>query len=95
MIYEGFATTRSSMTDEASFVERLNSLPKFVVSTALDEVEWNKGRLIEDNVAEQVSKLKQQPGQDILIHSSDNLLYTRLCNTTSSMSLGSGSILPF
>jgi hypothetical protein len=39
-------------------------------------------KLIEDNVAEQVSKLKQQPGQDILIHSSDNLLYTRLCNTT-------------
>ena len=58
------------------FADRLNNLPKFVVSTTLETVEWNNSRLIKENVAEEVSKLKQQPGQDILIAGSGTLIHT-------------------
>ena len=74
--YQGFAAAWPSMTDEAGFADRMNSLPKFVVSTTLEKVEWNNSRLIKGNVAEEVSKLKQQPGQDILIAGSGELVHT-------------------
>jgi dihydrofolate reductase len=74
--YQGFAKAWPSMTDEQGFADRMNSLPKFVVSTTLKEVEWNNSRLIKGNIAEEVSKLKRQPGQDILIAGSVELVHT-------------------
>ncbi len=75
--YQGFAAAWPSMTDEAGFADRMNSLPKFVVSTTLEEpLEWNNSTLIKENVAEEVSKLKQQPGQDVLIYGSADLVHT-------------------
>ncbi len=73
--YQGFSAAWPSMTDDAGFADRMNSLPKFVVSTTLEEAEWNAS-LIKANVAEEVSKLKQQPGQDILIYGSSDLAHT-------------------
>ncbi len=63
------------MTDEEGFADRMNSLPKFVVSTTLQDVEWNAS-LIKDNVAEEVTRLKQQPGRNILVYGSGDLVYT-------------------
>jgi len=40
------------MTDEEGFAYRMNSLPKFVVSTSLEEVEWNNSRLNRGNIAD-------------------------------------------
>ena len=74
--YQGFAAAWPSMTDEEGFVDRMNGLPKFVVSTTLEEVEWNNSSLIKENVDEEVSRLKQQPGQDILIYGSGDLVRT-------------------
>ncbi len=75
--YQGFAAAWPSMTDEAGFADRMNSLPKYVVSTTLEEpLEWQNSTLIKENVAEEVSKLKQQPGQDILIYGSADLVHT-------------------
>ncbi|GAC1350245.1 MAG: dihydrofolate reductase family protein [Ktedonobacteraceae bacterium] len=74
--YQGFAAAWPSMTDEEGFADRMNNLPKFVVSTTLEEVKWNNSRLIKENVAEEVSKLKEQPGQDILIGGSGELVHT-------------------
>ena len=74
--YQGFAAAWPSRTDETGFADRMNSLPKFVVSTTLDKVEWNNSRLIKENVAEEVSKLKQQPGQNLLIYGSGALVHT-------------------
>jgi dihydrofolate reductase len=65
--YQNFAAAWPSMADEAGFANRMNSLPKFVVSTGLEEsLEWNNSSLVKDNVAEEVARLKQQPGRDIL-----------------------------
>jgi dihydrofolate reductase len=58
------------------FADRMNSIPKFVVSTTLEEVEWNNSRLIKRNIAEEISKLKRQPGQDILVAGSGDLVHT-------------------
>ncbi len=54
-------------SDEAGFSDRMNSIPKYVVSTTLKEPAWNNSRLIKTNVVNEVPGLKQQPGQDILI----------------------------
>jgi hypothetical protein len=53
----------------------MNGYPKHVVSTTLEEpLEWNNSTLIKGDVAEDVSRLKQQPGKDILIFGSGNLV---------------------
>ncbi|MEC5425096.1 dihydrofolate reductase family protein [Virgibacillus sp. C22-A2] len=72
--YQGFAAAWPSMTDEDGFADRMNSLPKYVVSSTLNEVEWNNSMLIKDNVAEEISDLKQQSGQNIAIHGSSELV---------------------
>jgi len=74
--YQGFAAAWPSRTDEQGFADRMNGLPKFVVSTTLEKVEWNNSRLIKENIPEEVSRLKQQPGQKILIYGSGDLVQT-------------------
>jgi dihydrofolate reductase len=55
----------------------MNGYPKYVVSMTLEEpLEWTNSTLIEGDVAEEVSKLKRQPGKDILIFGSGNLVNT-------------------
>ncbi len=76
--YEGFAKAWPSMKDEVGFADRMNSLPKYVVSMTLKEVGWNNSRLIKTNVTEEVRKLKQQPGKDILVYGSSQLVDTLL-----------------
>src|SRR4030095_6096283 len=59
---------------EGEFAVRMNALPKYVASRSLSEpLPWN-GRLLKGDVAEEVAKLKQQPGQDLLIYGSSELV---------------------
>lgn len=74
--YDGFAKAWPTMPDTGAFGERMNSLPKYVVSTTLQTVEWTNSRLIKENIAEEVANLKQQPGQDLLLEGSSQLLRT-------------------
>lgn len=74
--YQGFAAAWPTMKDTGEFGERMNSLPKYVVSTTLDKAEWNNSTIIKANVVEEVSKLKVMPGQDILIGGSGDLAHT-------------------
>ncbi|MHB8645748.1 MAG: dihydrofolate reductase family protein [Thermomicrobiales bacterium] len=74
--YQGFAAAWPTMTGTGEFGERMNSIPKFVVSTTLEAVEWNNSTLIKGNVPEEVAQLKQQPGQDILVGGSRELVHT-------------------
>ena len=75
LTYEGFAGAWPTMTDENGFADRMNSLPKFVASTTLKKAEWNAS-LIKDDIADEVAKLKEQPGQNILIYGSGELVQT-------------------
>jgi dihydrofolate reductase len=74
--YEGFAAAWPSRSDEAGFADRMNGVAKYVVSTSLKDAAWNNSTIIAENVAEEVSKLKQQAGQDILIAGSATLIGT-------------------
>ena len=73
--YEGFAAAWPSRTDEDGYAERINGLPKFVASTTLTETAWNASVLPSD-VAAEVSALKRQPGQEILVFGSADLVHT-------------------
>jgi dihydrofolate reductase len=74
--YQGFAAAWPSRTDEAGFAQRMNSLPKYVVSTTLEKAEWSNSHLIKGNITKEVSKLKEQPGQDVLVAGSNRLVHT-------------------
>jgi len=56
--------------------ERMNSLSKNLVSATMDKAAWNNSTIIKENVAEQISALTQQSGQDILLFSSGTLVQT-------------------
>jgi dihydrofolate reductase len=76
--YETFAAswpTQEWIEREGDFAERMNSLPKFVASTSLEEpLEWQNSSLLKGDVAEEVRGLKDRPGQDILMYSSAKLM---------------------
>jgi dihydrofolate reductase len=85
--YEGFAAAWPRMTEQAGelsvsdalllgrYADMMNGYPKYVASTTLQKpLEWNNSMLIEGDVAEEVSRLKQLPGKDILIFGSGKLV---------------------
>lgn len=70
--YEGFAAAWPSRT--GAFADKMNSLPKYVVSTTLKNATWEGSHIISKNVPEEVAKLKQQPGGDIIVAGSCTLV---------------------
>jgi dihydrofolate reductase len=61
------ADTKPSAADyEVEFARIWKDMPKVVFSKTLDKVEWNS-RLVRDNIAEEIRKLKEQPGKDLAI----------------------------
>ncbi|MFA1821088.1 dihydrofolate reductase family protein [Virgibacillus oceani] len=72
--YEGFAAAWPTMTDEDGFADRMNSLPKYVVSSTLEKLEWNNADLLKRDFMKEVQSLKREPGQDIAIHGSGELV---------------------
>jgi dihydrofolate reductase len=76
--YEMLAGYWPTVTDrdskEIEVADRLNGAVKYVVSSTLKTGEWNNSRIIKKNVVEEIGRLKQQPGQDILISGSATLV---------------------
>ena len=70
--YEGFAEAWPSRGGE--FADKFNSMPKYVVSKTLENAEWNNSTQIRGDVAAAVTKLKQEPGADILVNGSAQLV---------------------
>jgi dihydrofolate reductase len=66
----------SGVDDEAAAA--LNSARKYVASRTLDRVDWNNSVLLEGDVVEAVAELKRQPGPEIQVHGSADLLQTLL-----------------
>ena len=74
--YEGFAEAWPSRTDEVGFAEKMNTMPKYVVSTTLADPEWNNSTVIKGDVAAEVARLKEEAGGDILVAGSGQLVET-------------------
>ncbi len=66
--------TELAKNDDPIVAEKMNALPKIVFSRTLETVDWNNSVLIRENIAEEVSKLKQQPGKDLAIFGSGDLV---------------------
>jgi dihydrofolate reductase len=76
--YEGFAASWPSRTDDVGFADKFNSMPKYVVSSTLEDPEWNNSRVLNGDVVEEVSRLKQEQDGDIVVHGSPQLVQTLL-----------------
>jgi dihydrofolate reductase len=74
--YQGFANAWPSMTDEQGFADKMNSMPKYVVSTTLSDgdADWNNSTVLRDAIAEQVAKLREGTDGDILVAGSPTLV---------------------
>ena len=76
--YTIFAESWPSRTGD--FADRMNSIPKYVVTTNDGELTWNNSHVIKENIVEEIARLKQQPGKDILVPGSGVLVQTLLDN---------------
>jgi dihydrofolate reductase len=76
ILYEEWAAFWPNQDPEENPVaEQMNGVRKYVVSTTLQgPLEWNNTTLIGENVAEQISEIKAQPGKDIVISGSGALV---------------------
>jgi dihydrofolate reductase len=61
--------------DDNGPASSINSMPKYVVSSTLREAHWNNSTIIKENIIEEIKRLKQQPGGDILIPGSASLVH--------------------
>ena len=78
--YDGFASAWPTMQGTGEFGERMNGMPKYVVSQTLREAQWNNSHIIKGDVPQEVLKLKQQPGSNILVSGSATLIQTLIQN---------------
>jgi dihydrofolate reductase len=73
--YEGFAEAWPSRKDPAGFADRMNSMPKYVVSSTLESPTWNNTTVLSGDVAEEVRKLKEGGDGDLLVAGSAQLVH--------------------
>src|SRR5436309_12578147 len=76
MTYEGFAAAWPSR--EGDFADKLNSDPKYVVSTTLQDPEWQNTTVISGNVTDEIAELKEQTNGAIVVAGSGTLVGTLL-----------------
>jgi dihydrofolate reductase len=65
-----------SRTDEAGFADKMNGMQKYVVSSTLEQPDWNNSTVIGGDVPAEIAKLKQGSGGDILVAGSARLVQT-------------------
>jgi dihydrofolate reductase len=78
--YEGFAAAWPSRSDEQGFADKFNNMPKYVVSSTIEDPEWNNSTVLKGDVVEEVTKLKRELDGDIYVHGSCQLAQTLIEN---------------
>jgi len=76
--YEVFAAIWPPRSGEFPYIDKINSMAKYVASTTLRNLKWENSHLIEGDVAQGVAKLKQQPGQNLVMYGCYNLMHSLL-----------------
>ena len=81
--YQSFAGSWPHVPDnpnasegEKAYARKLNAMRKIVFSKTLPTVEWNNSSLVKEVLPEDITKLKQEPGRDMLIYGSASLVRT-------------------
>ena len=70
--YEGFAEAWPSRTGQ--FADKFNGMPKYVVSSTLEDPEWSNSTVLRGDLADEVAKLKREHDGDIVVHGSARLV---------------------
>jgi dihydrofolate reductase len=71
--YEGFAAAWPSRAGDP-FADKFNAMPKYVVSTTLEQADWNNSTIIADDVAGRIRALREQ--ENVLVWGSPGLVKT-------------------
>ena len=71
---ESYWTTPAAMETDPVMTDYMNKTPKVVFSKTQQKVDWSNSTLIKGNLAEEVTKLKQHPGKDIIIYGSGTIV---------------------
>ena len=74
--YEGFAAAWPSR--EGDFADTFNTMPKYVVSSTLENPTWTNSTVLREDVADEVAKLRRQHAGDIVVHGSATLVQSLL-----------------
>src|SRR3954453_966584 len=78
--YEGFAAAWPNYTDEVGFADKMNAMPKYVVSSTLQNADWNNSTILSGDVVAEVKKLRDEVDGVILVAGSARLVQTLLEN---------------
>jgi dihydrofolate reductase len=78
--YEGFAAAWPTMEDEAGFADKMNSMPKYVYSTTLQDPSWTNTTVLSGDFAEEIGKLKDEVDGVILVAGSATLVQGLVAN---------------
>jgi dihydrofolate reductase len=76
--YEIFAAIWPARSGELPYIDRFNSMKKYVVSTTLKELKWENSQLITGDVPAAVARLKEQPGKDLIMYGCHDLMHNLL-----------------
>jgi dihydrofolate reductase len=78
--YQGFAAAWPSQTDEEGFAERMNNLPKYVISQTLTDADatWTGTTVLRGDLVAEVTALRDRTERDVLIHGSASLVHALL-----------------
>ena len=74
--YEGFAAAWPEREDEAGFADKMNAMPKYVVSTTLEEATWDNTKILRS--IDDVKRLKEEVEGNILVAGSNTLVHSLL-----------------
>jgi dihydrofolate reductase len=99
--YDGFSKAWPKMEGTGEFGEWMNEYSKYVVSSTLQKADWSNSHIISGSIAEEIKKLKEQNGKDILVGGSGQLvrflldegLVDKLCLMVYPIILGEGKKL--
>jgi dihydrofolate reductase len=74
--YEGFAAAWPGR--EGEFADKFNTMPKYVVTSTLEQPDWSNTTPLKGDLAEEVAKLKERHERDIVVHGSAQLVQALL-----------------
>jgi dihydrofolate reductase len=74
--YEGFAAAWPSIEDEQGFAEKMNGMPKYVVSSTLERADWQNSTILPGDPVAEVTALKGRLAGNILVAGSMSLVHT-------------------
>jgi dihydrofolate reductase len=80
LTYEGFAAAWPKIEDEAGFAEKMNSMPKYVVSSTLERANWQNTTILSGDPAQSVANLKDEVDGVILVAGSATLVRSLIEN---------------